>query len=358
MPRFSAAELERFSTALFESAGVPSPEAQIVAGHLVEANLGGHDSHGILRIPQYVDAVRCGRVKLGVRPKILSEADSTLTLDGQLGFGQVAAREAMDLAIGKARRSGISAVTLRNSYHSGRIASYTCQAADAGMIGLVMVNAGGGGQSVAPHGGLERRLATNPISIAAPANEDYPVFLDIATSVAPEGKVRDYFQRGQSVPMGWITDDKGRPTTDPGKFYGVPGGALLPLGGAAGYKGFGLGFMIDVIAGGLSGAGTCRANAPEPRDGLFLMAIDIDRFLPRPLFYDQVAQLIAHVKSCPPAPGFTEVFVPGEVERREEARRRREGIEIDDKTWDLILKTGEEVGVTAPASAELTASFG
>ena len=179
-----------------------------------------------------------------------------MTLDGQLGFGQVAAGEAMTAAIQKARKSGIAAVTLRNSYHSGRIASYTCQAAREGMIGLVMVNAGGGGQSVAPFGGLERRLATNPISIAAPANDQYPVYLDIATSVAPEGKIRDYFQRGRPVPQGWITDAHGQPTTDPATFYAKPGGALLPLGGAAGYKGFGLAFMIDVIAGALSGAGT------------------------------------------------------------------------------------------------------
>jgi len=348
MPRVSVDVLERFGTTLLKAAQVPSRDAEIVVRHLVHANLAGHDSHGVLRLPQYLDAVQRGHVRLGVRPRLLREGAATANLDGQRGFGQVAAAEAMAVAIRKSRETGVAVVTLRNCYHSGRIGSYSCQAAEAGLVGIVMVNAGGGGQSVAPFGGIERRLATNPLSIAIPSRTGAPLFLDIATSVAPEGKVRDYFQRGKPVPEGWISDSFGRATTDPRAFYAKPGGALLPFGGAVGYKGFGLAVMIDIIAGALSGAGTCRADAPEPSDGLFMLALEVERFVPRADFDCQVEQLIAHVKSSRPAPGFTEIFFPGELEHREQKRRLEVGVDIDKTTWELILEAGRKVGVSPP----------
>ena len=327
---------------------MPTDEARTVAQHLIGANLAGHDSHGVLRIPQYVQAVRTGQVKPGSKPQILSETTTMASLDAQDGFGQVAACYATALAIDKARQGGIATVTVRNSFHTGRIASYTSKAAEQGFVSIVMVNAGGGGQSVAPFGGIARRLATNPISIAAPAPSGRSVVVDFATSVAPEGKVRDYFQKGKAVPAGWLIDASGQPTTDPNEFYGSPGGALLPLGGPVGHKGFGLAFVIDLLAGALSGAGVCRPDPPPPKDGLFMIVLDVQRFVPLAVFHQQVMQLIDHVKSCPPAPGFKEVCVPGEIERREEQARRASGIEIPERTWAEICQVAAEVDVSPP----------
>jgi uncharacterized oxidoreductase len=227
------------------------------------------------------------------------------------------------------------------------LASHTLLAAEQGMIGVLTVNAGGSGQLVAPFGGTAGRLATNPISIAVPSrNTSGPVFLDIATSVAPEGKLRAFRQRGVSVPEGWIIDHLGRPTTDPADFYGPPSGALLPLGGSAGHKGFGLAFMMDILAGALSGAGCSRPNAHPDGEGLFLMAIDVQQFIPLEQFCDHVSQLVEHVKSTPPAAGFQEVLVPGEYEHHQEQLRRSEGILVEDKTWTEIAAIAHQLGVT------------
>jgi uncharacterized oxidoreductase len=207
-----------------------------------------------------------------------------------------------------------------------------------------MVNAGGGGQSVVPFGGAARRLATNPLSIAAPSGREYPLLLDFATSMAPEGKIRDYARRRAELPPGWIIDAAGRPSTDPRDFYGPPAGALLPLGGAAGYKGFGLAFMIDILAGALSGAGCCRDESVPPRDGLLLMALDVEHFGGEST-YEEIAQLVDYVKSCPAAPGFEEVFVPGEIEYRRTEQRREHGVPIDDTTWQELRAIAMELGI-------------
>jgi hydroxycarboxylate dehydrogenase B len=251
----------------------------------------------------------------------------------------------MNLAMEKATRSGTGAVTLRNCYHSGRLGAYTAMAADAGMIGIMMVNAGGGGQSVVPFGGSERRLATNPISVAAPTSGEFPLMLDIATSMAPEGKIRDYALRDAPLPEGWIVDADGNPTRDAKEFYADPQGAILPLGGPVGHKGFGLALMIDVLAGALSGAGCCRSENVPARDGVLLIAIDVEQFSNRVAFYQHVSELVAYIKSCPTAPGFEEVFVPGEMEYRTAQARRKNGIYVDEVVWRQIEKIAARLDV-------------
>ncbi|MCC6492794.1 MAG: Ldh family oxidoreductase [Pirellulales bacterium] len=334
MPRLEHGRLLTIATAILEGAGAPRTHAAIVADHLVTSNLQGHDSHGILRLSQYCEAIEQKEVDPRARPTVRKESVAGAVLDGQRGFGQVAAREAMVLAMERARLVGVSAVTLSNCYHSGRLSAYSLMASQAGMIGVVMVNAGGGGQSVAPFGGLARRLATNPIAIAVPSGGDYDPVLDVATSMAPEGKIRDYFRRGEPVPDGWIVDAHGFPTRHAKDFYGPPAGALLPWGGPVGHKGYGLALMIDVMAGALSGAGCCGPAQVPPRDGVLLLAIDVEQYTDSEWFRAQVVQLIDHVKSCPPAPGYEEVFVPGELEHREAQKRRRTGIPVDDTTWE------------------------
>lgn len=326
-------------------AGASACHARLVARHLVESNILGHDSHGVLRVPQYCLAIESGELIPDARPKIIRELPAGAVMDGCQSFGQVAATEAMQLALEKASRSGTAAVTVRNCYHSGRLGAYSTLAADAGMIGIVMVNAGGGGQSVVPFGGCERRLATNPLSIAAPSSGEFPVVLDIATSTAPEGKIREYALRGATLPEGWIVDSEGQPSCDPQDFYGPPSGSLLPLGGPAGYKGFGLALMIDILAGALSGAGCCREEQVPARDGMLFIAIDVEQFSDRVVFYRQVGELVSYVKSCPPAADFPGVFVPGELEHRESQRRRQFGITLDPNTWHNIQAVSAQLGV-------------
>ncbi len=344
-------ELEKIVADVFLRAGAPPTHAHLVASHLVDSNLVGHDSHGVMRVPQYVDAIRTGHLIPDAEVKVLNDIGNSSALDGQRSFGQVAARTAMDLAIEKARHSGIGAVTVFNCYHSGRIGAHSVLAAHQNMVGIVMVNAGGGGQSVAPFGGSRPRLATNPISIAAPPAEPFPLLLDIATSVAPEGKVRDSLQKGEKLPEGCVVDAKGNPTTDPGDFYQAPGGALLPLGGSVGYKGFGLGLMVDILAGALSGAGCCTAEDVPAKDGLLLMAIDVEKFGPVMDFHRNVLSLVEHVKSCPPAPGFDEVYVPGEREHRTATQRKKTGIPLPVDIWEEIIaiadayEAGRQAGV-------------
>jgi uncharacterized oxidoreductase len=351
VPSLTSDQLESIVTLVFERAGAPSSHSQLVARHLVEANTFGHDSHGILRVPQYCEAIESGELMPAARPELVRESPAGAVLDGCRAFGQVAATEAMHLTLEKAGRSGIAAVTLRNCYHSGRLGAYSALAADAGMIGIVMVNAGGGGQSVVPFGGSARRLATNPFSIAAPTSGEFPLVLDIATSMAPEGKIRDHSLRGAKLPDGWIVDSQGRPSCDPSDFYGPPAGSILPLGGPAGYKGFGLALMIDVLAGALSGAGCCRDEKVPASDGVLLIAIDVEQFSDRVAFYEHVSELIAYVKSCPVAPGFPDIFVPGEVEFREAQRRRESGIIIDDHIWQQIEAISRRLGAVLAIEA-------
>jgi hydroxycarboxylate dehydrogenase B len=336
VPVLHPEQLESFVTSIFEKAGAPRPHAQVVANHLIESNLLGHDSHGVLRVAQYCSAIESGELAPDARPELLKETPAGAVMDGKQSFGQVAVTEAMNLAIEKANRSGTSAVTLSNCYHSGRLGAYTSMAADAGMIGIMMVNAGGGGQSVVPFGGSARRLATNPISVAAPTSGEFPLVLDIATSMAPEGKIRDYASREAPLPEGWIVDADGNPTRDAKDFYADPPGAILPLGGPAGHKGFGLALMIDVLAGALSGAGCCRSESVPARDGVLLIALDVEQFSNRVAFYQHVSELAAYIKSCPTAPGFEEVFVPGEMEYRTAQTRRKNGIYVEESVWRQI----------------------
>jgi uncharacterized oxidoreductase len=339
MPTVFAEPLREMLTKIFVAVGVPEPEAVLVADHLVEAELAGVTSHGIIRVPQYVQAVQQGQVVPDAQVTVKKETLATAVLDGHHGFGQVTARRAMDHALVLADRSGIGAVTLVNCSHTGRLGSYTEHAAHQGKIGMTMVNAGGHGQWVAPFGGTAGRLSTNPISIAVPTGKDFPLVLDIATSAAPEGKVRALRAAGKPVPEGWVMDATGAMTTDPADLYGPPRGALFPVGG---HKGFGLALMIDILAGGLSGAGCCiDAGAPlaGKTDGVFLLAVNVEAFCAPAEFQEQVRQLVRHVKSSPPqAGGFTEVLVPGELEAKRRQQRLREGIPLDEGIWRHVME--------------------
>jgi uncharacterized oxidoreductase len=346
MPLVDAHEAESYISSVFERLGTPERNARLVANHLVEASLLGHDSHGIMRSVQYCAAIERGDLIPDAKSQIVRESAAGAVIDGQSGFGQVASTEAMTLAMSKAAECGVGSVTLRNCSHTGRLGAYTAMAANGGMVAMMMVNAGGAYQSVVPFGGRERRLATNPLSLAAPSGGEFPLVLDIATSMAPEGKIRVYKQRNLPLPEGWIVDAHGAPSTNPHDFYADPPGAILPFGGEVGHKGYGLAFMVDVLAGALSEAGCCRAGEVVGRDGALFVAIDVRHYSSESVFSSHVRSLIAHMKSCPPAPGYEEVFVPGEMEYRTAQVRRREGIRVEDDVWNGIEALGDRLGVT------------
>jgi hydroxycarboxylate dehydrogenase B len=350
MPTIKAEHLLEAIASLFRACGSPEDAAHIVAAHLVDAEACGVVSHGLLRVPRYVEAIADGRTVPGARLRIVSENPAAVVLDGQQGFGQVMAVRAMDLAVLKAEGLGVGAVTLSNCGHTGRLGSYTEQAALRGMAAMMMVNSGGYGQWVAPFGGAAGRLATNPLSLAVPTDGDDPLVLDIATSIAPEGKIRAAQLAGRLLPDGWLVDHLGRPTNNPDLLYGPPSGALLPFGG---HKGFGLSMLVDALAGALSGAGCCTdADAPKAgkTDGVFMVAIKIAAFQDLAEYQRNIGLMVKHVKSSPPSKGVTEVLVPGELEAKTRRRRLLEGIPVEPATWEEIERLLRQFNVSFHSS--------
>ncbi|RKU12749.1 dehydrogenase [Candidatus Poribacteria bacterium] len=345
MPNFTREQLQKITTDIFEAGGVPSNEAAIIAELLVASNLAGHDSHGVIRIPQYMGLIASGLIQPGAPLETEHESLSYALYNGNWGFGHVIAQKAMSFAIEKSQLNGISAISIYNCNHIGRIGSYPMMAAEAGMVGITMVNAGGTALYVAPFGGRDGRLATNPIAIATPTRSGQPILLDITSSVVAQGKIRVAVNRGESVPLGWLINSAGEPTSNPQDLMASPPGALLSLGGIAGHKGYALGLMIDILGGALSGAGCSGSGNTRLQNGVLMIVLDIAKFRPLDDFYNHVDGLVAHVKAAPTAPGFDEILIPGEIEARQTEHRLREGIPIDDETWRQIQETAGEVGI-------------
>ena len=350
MPCVQAGELRSLARRMFEALQVPPEEAAWVAELLIRANLAGHDSHGIIRILQYAQAIQSALVQPGARFEIIQESPSLALIDGHGGLGQVVARRAMQLAIRKAKETCISSVGAYHLYHVGRLADYTRMAAEQALVGIMMVNAGGASPMVAPFGGTAGRLGTNPISIAFPTGGSTPFLLDMATSIVAEGKVRVRRQRGEKTPDGWLIDHEGRPTTDPNALYQEPRGAILPLGGrAAGHKGFGLALVVEVLSGILARGGYGGQGAKHFSNGTFIVVIDISAFVAPIDFYAEIDDLLAYVKTAPTAPGVAAIMSPGELEAMVQQQREREGIPLDDETWQQIMVLAHDLGLVTPA---------
>ncbi len=350
MPIFSSEQLKKVGFSIFKQMGVPEDESAIVSSSLVESNLVGHDSHGVIRIPQYVMLIRKGDILPGAQMEIIRETPSTAVLNGNWGFGQVLGRRAMKIAIEKASTKSVATVTLRRSNHIARLGEYVSIAAEENMVGIIMVNNHGAAQYMPPWGGIARRLSPNPLAVGFPSGSQNPVILDITTAVVAEGKIRVKLNRGEKLPEGWIIDAQGKPSTDPKDLYGPPQGAILPFGGIAGHKGYGLGFIVDVLAGALSGAGCSRADVDRFGNAVFITVININDFLPIDEFKSHVDGLIEYVKSSPKLPGVDEIFFPGEVEAREREKRSQKGIFVEDETWDQIIKSAKELNLDTESS--------
>ena len=333
---------------MFESAGVPAEDAAVVARSLVGANLRGHDSHGVMRISQYLEYLGDGKFKKNVPLEILDESPALLAADAGWGLGQVQAHRLMGRLLEKAKIVGVAAGTLRRCGHTGRLGEYAERAAAERFAFIGTVNSHGGGRRVVPPGGSEGRLSTNPICIGAPTPAD-PLILDFGTSVVAEGKVRVAFQKGERVPEGWLLDAAGKPTTDPSVLYAEPRGSILPMGGAQAYKGFGLSMLLDALAGGLSG-GMCSQPGPIAGVGNSVMFIllDVRRFGGADHFLAEVGNLAGFVHGCPPCKPGDPILCPGDPERLMLEKRQKAGIPIPEGTWQKLTELATTAGVAIP----------
>ncbi|MEX0717748.1 MAG: Ldh family oxidoreductase [Planctomycetaceae bacterium] len=344
MPTFDSRQIHTIAERVLTAAGVSSADAEVVAIELRDANLVGHDSHGVIRLMQYVDQMEKGFIKPDGEFSVLRDEPSLAVVDGGFHFGQVVATKALEIGLIKARETGSATVVARNCNHVGRLGSYADTAARAGFCSMMCVNAPGPG-GTAPFGGIERRLGTNPIAMSAPRG-DVPIVLDMTTSATAEGKIRVALQKGEQLAEGLIIDCEGRPSCNPADLYGPPAGAILPLGGAMGFKGFGLSVMIDVFGGILSGSGIARTDLPPGANGLWMYFVDVERFLPRGEFDAQIKKYADYIKSAKRVPGCDEILLPGEIELRRRQVREQEGIPIPDGTWKLISELAAKLGVS------------
>jgi uncharacterized oxidoreductase len=349
MKSVPATKLVDLVAAIMRSAGCGAGEARTVARRLVDSNLVGHDSHGVLRVAKYLEWMRDGTLMPNTPPTIVFESDTIAIIDGHRGFGQVIGEFAAELGIAKARAKGIALVGLTNCGHLGRVGDWADMAAAAGQVSLHFLNTSGA-QRVAPFGGSDRRLSTNPISVGVPIAGGDPVVLDVTTSTVAEGKLMVAMNKGEHVPEGWIIDKAGAPTTDPADFYA--GGALLTVGA---HKGSGLSIVTDLLAGAVS---TGRSSDPDDailRNNMLSIYIAPDVYDAQGGVTREARRLVDFVKASPPAKPGVPVLAPGDVERANRASRLASGVPLDDKTWADLVAAAASVGIDAKQAEALVA---
>jgi len=339
--------LENIVTRMIQVAGSDRNEAVTVAKNLVEANLMGHDSHGVGLAPRYMGHAVAGTMTPGAEVSVVTDNGVYLLLEGNMGYGQTVGRDSMELGISKAREHGAAIIGLRNVHHLGRIGAWGEMCASAGFISIHYVNATGHKPYVAPYGGYEARYSTNPYCTAIPATEKTPMMvLDMATSRVAQGKVRVAHYGEKQMPMpDALVGPNGKLTRDPGVIFRDPMGAMLSFGE---HKGYGLALLCDILAGGLAGGGTARLelNTGETiRNNMLTIIIDPDQFKSGVSFSAEFDSLIEFVKSGEPAEGFDKIRVAGEPERESMEKRLKEGIPVDENTWAEMVKLGCDNGM-------------
>lgn len=322
-------ELRTFAAGILRALDVPPDDAWIVADSLVEADLRGHQSHGVMRLPWYVARIQSRVIRAVTDERQVVEAGPVLVIDGQDGIGQVLARRAASKAINLALGHGLGAVAVRNSNHFGSAAYFTLLAPPAGCIAILTTNAS---PAMAPWGGTSPAVGNNPFSIAAPAGRFDPVVLDVSNTVVARGKIYVALQNREPIPLGWAVDAAGNPTTDPAAALA---GTILPMGE---HKGYAISFVMDVLSGVLTGSNFGRGVAgpyqPDQRSGCghLMIVLRISAFMPEQQFARRVERLIEEVKSVPPLSGFSEVRYPGELEALNLRRNRHEGLHLPERT--------------------------
>ena len=344
--RVSIHALTAIATAILFHAGRNQTAAERVSSRLVSANVTGHDSHGVGMIPAYVDGIRSGQLLPNAEIEIVNDKGPFLLIDGGRGFGHVIAEQAMEVAIERAKASHFSVLSLRNSFHLGRLADWGEMAARSGFICIIYANVQSERPLVAPHGGSDARFVTNPYCTAIPATEKHPMFiLDMATSTIAMGKARVANLSGKQVPEGSVIDPQGNPTTDPSVMFQEPAGSLTPFGQ---HKGFGLALLGDILGGAFSGGGAYLPEREVPDriiNNMMAILIDPNVFGEAKEFGIDVDKYIDWVKASPPAPGFDAVLMPGDPERLCTMDRIKNGIPIDAGTTEQLITTAKSVNV-------------
>jgi uncharacterized oxidoreductase len=343
--RIDHAELRGLVRTVFGHAGSEPREAEILATHLVEANLMGHDSHGVIRIAPYLEWLKAGKVRANRHARVVTDLGAVIAVEGDRGYGLVIAGEAMALAIERARDGGAAVLALRECSHLGRVGAWAEMAAEAGLVSVHFVNTSGFGIHVAPHGGSDRRLSANPIAAGVPVPGRPPIILDMATSSIAAGKIRVAHNKAESLPEGCMLDKYGRPTRDPASFYSDPPGAILPFGG---HKGSGLSLICEVLAGSLTGGLSSHPDNPSADrlvNNMLSIVLDPARLSSAADYGADVTRLVEWVTGSPPIEPGGEVLLPGEVERRTKAERSARGLPLDDKTLGQVRSAARSVGV-------------
>jgi LDH2 family malate/lactate/ureidoglycolate dehydrogenase len=344
---YAVADLRNFTLRVFTALGVPEDDATIVANSLIEANLRGVDTHGITRLLGiYVRRLQAGIVNKDGRIAVERDGPSSLLVDGRNCLGAVVAHKTMSLCLDKAAQTGACWAGIHDSNHCGALAYWAMKALERGMIGVAFTN---GPASMAPWGGAEAYLSTNPVCFAIPSGQEPPIVLDMATSAVSRGRIILAASRGEKIPLGWAVDRQGRPTDDAAE--GVKG-FVMPLGG---YKGYGLSLVVDILCGALTGAafgphiGSLYEEFSRGQNvGTMLGAIDVGHFLPVDFFKERVDQEIREIKACRLAEGSERIWLPGEMELLKKEQRLQEGIPMDDVRIEEFTRIGDELGVPFP----------
>ncbi len=345
-------DLKELVARVFVAMGCTADEAGRIALYLVNANLTGHDSHGVVRVPRYVTWVRDGTLVPNRQMTVVSESDGFAVIDGGYGFGQSIGPQAVGLGIQKAARHGTAIVALRSSGHLGRIGEWAEMAAEAGQVSIHMVNVAGS-CLVSPFGAIDRRMSTNPFAAGVPLPDRPPLILDFATSVVAEGKVLVAYNGGKPLPPDSLITSDGRLTSDPEAFYGPhqSGGSPNPREGLGAiramgeHKGSGLAFMMELLGGALTGSGCAGPGTRRVANGMLSIYLTPEAFGAADGFADEVRTYVDFFKSARPAVEGGEVLVPGEPERRTRAARLADGIPIPEPTWQAIQETMRDLGV-------------
>jgi LDH2 family malate/lactate/ureidoglycolate dehydrogenase len=345
MPHIHVDPLVDLVSNIFQATGAKAKTADIVAKSLVASDLAGHESHGVVRVQQYLMQIERGDINPKAAPAIVRDRGAVFNVDARDSFGQLSANYTMEEAIRRAKEYGLSAAGLFHSGHVGRLGEWVEMASAQGAIAFAYCNGGGPSPGrVTPFAGAGPLLGTNPVAAAVPVGEQPAIVLDFATSAVAEGKVRVYRNRGKSIPEGWILDREGMPTTDPNDLY--DGGVLLP---AAAHKGYALSLLVEYLGGILVGNGVpALPETYQPRNGVLFIVLDIEPFQPVQDFLSLSAAFVDTVKAVPPAPGFDEVLLPGEPEQRAIRERSKTGIEVDEATWGQLAEAAALYGLEMP----------
>jgi uncharacterized oxidoreductase len=350
MIQIDHAALHDIAIRIFSAAGSQPDEARVIADHLIEANLRGHDSHGVGLIPNYLQHLAGGTVVANRKGRVVSEQGSLIVYDGERAWGQIAAREATLVGIAKARETGVAVVALRNPHHIGRVGTYGEMCAAAGLVSFHFVNVTDARPAVAPWRGSDARFSTNPVCIAMPGPEPgRPIILDMATSVIAMGKVRVARNKGEQLKPGILLDGQGRPTTDPGAMYGERRGALMTFGE---HKGYALAFVCEMLAGALCGSGTMRPERQgrgTATNGMLTIVVDPERLVDRAWLREEIAAMTAYITASPPRQTDEPVLIPGDPERLTRAERLAKGVPIDEETWRELALAARGVNVLIEA---------